>query len=183
MVEHKRSAALEGALDQIASAPKDQGRLEAIVVRTDVGARQSLHHVALSADGGVAGDHWAKGCWKSLPDGRPDPDVQICIMNARVIRAIAGDIKNWPPAGDNLFVDLDLGRQNLVPGQRLSVGEAILEITSIPHNGCNKFAERFGIEATRFVNSKMGKENRLRGIYAKVVQDGTVSVADVVTKI
>lgn len=183
MMRHRSHEELDGGQGLIGEAPRDQGRLEAIVVRPAQGERQSLARVDLSPEGGVHGDHWAKGCWKSLPDGRPDPDVQICIMNARVIRLIAGDIANWPPAGDNLFIDLDLGRSNLMPGQRLALGSTILEITAVPHNGCKKFIERYGLAATQFVNSKAGKERRLRGIYAKVIEAGTVSVDDVASKL
>ena len=183
MVQHRSREELERGLDEIADAPKDRGRLEAIVIRPAKNERKPVNSVELSPEDGVKGDHWAKGCWKSLTDGSPDPDVQICIMNARVIRLLAGDKANWPPAGDQLFIDLDLSRNNLAPGQRLSLGGTVLEITEIPHNGCQKFSERYGLEATRFVNSKLGKENRFRGIYAKVVEAGTVSVGDVITKI
>lgn len=174
---------MEGGLDEIAEAPADKGRLEAIVVRPEINERRPVNSVELSAEDGVKGDHWAKGCWKSLSDGSPDPDVQICIMSARVIRLLAGDKANWPPAGDQLFIDLDLSRDNLVPGQRLKLGGATLEITEVPHNGCQKFIERYGLEATQFVNSKFGKEHRFRGVYAKVVETGSVSVGDIIEKI
>ena len=164
-------------------APKDRGRLEAIVIRPAHNERKPVNSAELSADNGVKGDHWAKGCWKSLPDGDPHPDVQICIMSARVIRLLAGDKANWPPAGDQLFIDLDLSKANLVPGQRLSLGNTVLEITDVPHLGCQKFIERYGRDATQFVNSKVGKENRFRGVYAKVIEAGTISVGDVVQKI
>jgi MOSC domain-containing protein YiiM len=66
--------------------------------------------------------------------------------------------------------------------RHLSIGDAILEITGIPHNGCAKFVDRFGADAVRFVNSPTGKQLHLRGIYAKVVRDGQVRVGDAVTK-
>ena len=146
-------------------------------------SEKTLNSAQLSPDGGLEGDHWAKGCWRSLSDGSPDPDVQICIMSARVIRLIAGDKVNWPPAGDQLFIDLDLSRGNLAPGQRLGLGSTIIEITAVPHNGCDKFIERYGRAATQFVNSRTGKEHRLRGIYAKVIEAGTISVGDTVDKL
>ena len=133
--------------------------------------------------GGVEGDHWANGCWKSTEDGKPHPDVQICVMNSRCINHIAGSRENWAPAGDNLFVDMDISPDNMPPGTRVSLGSVILEITDTPHNGCAKFVERYGREATVFVNTGEGKRLRLRGIYGRVVQDGAVSVGDVITKI
>ena len=183
MVHHRSREELESGLDEIAEAPKDQGRLEAIIVRPEHNERKPVNSIELSPEHGVKGDHWAKGCWKTLADGSPDPDVQVCIMSARVIRLLAGDKAHWPPAGDQLFVDLDLSRSNLEPGQRLTLGSAVIEITAVPHNGCNKFIERYGLAATQFVNSKFGKENRFRGIYAKVIDAGTISVGDMVEKI
>ena len=36
-------------------------------------------------------------------------------MNARAIQVIAGCRERWPLAGDQLYVDLDLGHENLPP--------------------------------------------------------------------
>ncbi len=182
MSYHRSREELDRGLDEIADAPKDEGRLEAIVLRPEHGERKPVNSVELSPEKGVKGDHWARGCWRTLPDGSPDPDVQICIMSARVIRLLAGDKAHWPPAGDQLFIDLDLSRTNLVPGQRLKLGQSLLEITDVPHTGCQKFIERYGLAATQFVNSKHGKENRFRGIYAKVIEAGTISVGDKIKK-
>jgi MOSC domain-containing protein YiiM len=104
-------------------------------------------------------------------------------MNARTIALIAREEARWALAGDNLYVDLDLSGANLPPGTRLALGSTILEITAVPHDGCKKFAERFGVEATRFVNSREGKRLHLRGIYARIVHPGVVTVGDLVTKL
>ena len=78
---------------------------------------------------------------------------------------------------------MDLSPENLRPGQRLAIGTAVIEITNTPHNGCNSFVRRFGRDATVFVNNRRGKQHRLRGVYARVVQDGHVTVGDSVTKL
>ena len=174
---------LQQGLDEIRQAPKDRGILKAIVIRPETDARVSLQRWELSPDGGVHGDNWAKGCWMSLPDGRPHPDVQVTIMNARTIALIAQAPERWPLAGDNLFADLDLSGENLPAGTRLSIGSALLEITAVPHNGCNKFAARFGLDATRFVNSRDGRRLHLRGIYARIVERGLVAVGDPIAKL
>ena len=153
------------------------------MIRPATDARESLRQCELSAELGVHGDNWAQGCWMSLPDGRPHPDVQVAIMNARTIALVAQDEARWPLAGDNLYVDLDLSAANLPPGTRLAIGTTLLEITAVAHNGCKKFAERFGLEATRFVNSKDGKRLHLRGIYARVARPGTITVGDLVSKV
>jgi MOSC domain-containing protein YiiM len=147
-----------------------------IVRRPGVGLREVVESADLSPEEGMAGDSW-----KTRLD--PESDMQINVMNARAIALVAGERDRWPLAGDQLFVDLDLSTSNLPPGSRLAVGSAVIEITAIPHNGCNKFAARFGIEATRFVNSPLGKDLHLRGLNARIVKSGTVRAGDFARKL
>jgi MOSC domain-containing protein YiiM len=183
MTRHLSLEELREGLSEIRRSPKDRGTLRGIVIRSETDARSALPQCELSPELGVHGDNWAKGCWMSLPDGRPHPDVQVTIMNARTIALIAQDEARWPLAGDNLFIDLDLSADNLPPGTRLSVGTALLEITAVPHKGCSKFAARYGINATRFVNSRDGLRLHLRGIYARIVERGVITVGDMVEKL
>jgi len=183
MPRHLTKDELLAGLPEILASPKDDGALLGIVVRPDHGQRVEPESVAISLAGGLEGDHWARGCWLTTEDGKPHPDVQICIMNARCIALIAQERANWAPAGDNLFLDMDLSTENLVPGQRLALGNAVIEITAEPHNGCKSFVERYGREACAFVNGREGKRLRLRGIYARVVQDGRIAVGDRATKL
>lgn len=183
MQNHLALAELNAGLPDILAAPKDNGALRAIVIRPMKGQRADLDTCEISLALGAHGDHWTKGCWKSTEDGQPHPDVQICLMNARCIGLIAQERANWPPAGDNLFIDMDLTPANTPPGTRLAIGTAIIEITDTPHNGCASFIERYGRDACIFVNTGEGKKLRLRGIYARVVQDGRVTAGDQVMKI
>jgi MOSC domain-containing protein YiiM len=116
------------------------------------------------------------------PDGSPHPEMQINIMNSRVIALVAQEKERWSLAGDQLYVDLDISKGNLPVGTQLSIGSAILEVTAPPHTGCHKFVARFGIDAMRFVNSDIGRELCLRGINARVVKGGTVRVGEVARK-
>jgi MOSC domain-containing protein YiiM len=183
MTKHLSLGELQGRLAQIARSPRDRGILRAIVIRPETDARITLPRCELSPEGGVHGDNWAKGCWMSLPDGRPHPDVQVTIMNVRTIALIAQEEARWSLAGDNLIADLDLSAENLPPGTRLAVGSALLEITAVPHKGCRKFAARFGVDATRFVNSRDGTRLHLRGIYARIVEPGMIAVGDAIEKL
>ncbi|MEM7170415.1 MAG: MOSC domain-containing protein [Pseudomonadota bacterium] len=183
MAKHLSREELLAGLPHILASPKDEGELQAIVVRPQKKERLDVKSCEISLAQGVHGDHWSRGCWKTTEDGKPHPDVQICIMNARCIGLIAQERSNWPPAGDNLFIDMDLTPGNMPPGQKLAIGTAVIEITAEPHNGCASFAERYGRDACTFVNVKEGKTYRLRGIYARVSQDGRVSVGDKVNKL
>jgi MOSC domain-containing protein YiiM len=183
MTKHLSRAELQAGLPHILDSPKDDGVLEAIVIRSAPGERQDLQSCEISLEGGTHGDHWAKGCWMSTEDGKPHPDVQICIMNARCIALVAQERPRWPLAGNNFFIDLDLRPGNLPPGQRLAIGTAIIEITAVPHTGCESFVERYGRAAVVFVNAPKGKALRLRGVYARVVQDGCITVGDRVVKV
>jgi hypothetical protein len=70
--------------------------------------------------------------------------MQINIMNARVTALVAQDKERWPLAGDQLYIDMDLSKENLPAGSRIQVGSAVLEVSPLPHTGCHKFVSRFG---------------------------------------
>jgi MOSC domain-containing protein YiiM len=78
---------------------------------------------------------------------------------------------------------MDLSPENLPPGTRLAIGDAIIEVTESPHTGCKKFAARFGKDAVVFVNAGMGKKMNFRGINAKVVKSGGIRTGDVARKL
>ena len=174
---------LEAALDTIRQSPRDRGLLRMIVRRPDVGHREVLERAELDVVEGLVGDSWRRRTSRRTADGSPHPDMQINIMNARVVDLIAQRQERWPLAGDQLFIDLDLTDANLPPGTRLQIGSAVIEVTAEPHTGCAKFIERFGADAAKFVNSAVGRELHLRGINARVVHAGTIAVGDVVEKI
>ena len=180
---HRTEAEILAGLAEVAMSPADDGVLDAIVIRPASELRRGLERCWLSPDGGVEGDSWARGCWLKLPDGRPHPDVQVCMMNSRMIQLLTGEKSRWELAGDNLFVDLNLSRDNLNAGQVLKIGDCVMQITAEPHNGCSKFSRRFGSAALTVVNSPMGKQLRLRGIYARVIEAGDVCVGDRIMKI
>ena len=88
----------------------------------------------------------------------------------------------WPLAGDQLYIDMDLSRNNLVPGIQIKIGSAVVEVSKKPHTGCKKFSSRFGLDALKFISTPLGRELSLRGINTRVVQSGIVQTGDVVKK-
>lgn len=137
----------------------------------------------LDAVEGLVGDGWRARGSKRTVDGSADPAAQVTIMNARVATLLAGEPDAWAAAGDQLYVDLDLGESNLPPGTRLAIGDAVLEVSATPHTGCAKFSGRFGLEALRFVSTPEGKALRLRGLNAMVVRGGSIRRGDRIRKV
>ena len=182
-MRHLTTAELEAGLDHVRAAPTDDGRLELIVARPAVDARKSLSTGELSLTEGLVGDTWDQRPSSRTADGGPHPDMQLNVINARLSALIAEDEDHRVLAGDQLHVDFDLSTDNLAAGARLAIGDAVIEITDQPHTGCAKFAARFGKEALRFVNVGEGKELRLRGLNAKVVQPGAITVGDTIRKL
>jgi hypothetical protein len=181
-MKHLTWAELEAGLEAIRQAPKDGGALEMIVRRPHVGARDMLDVGELSTTDGLVGDSWSRRRSSRSLDGGPHPDMQLNVMSSRVAALIAQDKSRWPLAGDQLFLDMDLSGENLPAGTRLVLGDAVIEVTDQPHTGCGKFVERFGVDAMKFVNSTVGRTLNLRGINARVVQDGVIRVGDLARK-
>ena len=183
MEKHLTVDELEAGLENILRSPKDNGVLDMIVRRPQVEEREVLTEGRLDMVEGLEGDNWKiRGSTKTA-NNSAHPEMQINIMNSRVIDLVANGKDRWHLAGDQLFIDMDLSDENLPAGTKLSIGEAVLEVTLIPHSGCKKFTARFGLEAMKFVNSPLGKELHLRGINAKVVQAGIIRTGDMVKKI
>lgn len=169
---HVSLAALEAALAARPGAPRQAGTVSLVVRRLADGRREAPARIRLSRQEGVAGDDWQR----RLPC---DPEAQLAVMQTGTARLIA----NGQPLttfGDNLFVDLDLSASNLPTGTRIAVGQAIVEVTPKPHNGCSKFDERFGNDALRFVQAPATRHENRRGIYWKVIAAGEVAVGDIV---
>jgi len=182
-VNHPTAGELEAGLHLIRQSPKDVGTLSLIVRRPGTEQRELVDMAELDLAVGLVGDNWRERGSRHTPDQSAHPDAQVTVMNSRLIALVAQEQERWSLAGDQLYVDLDLGVENLPPGTRLAVGSAVIEVTAMPHTGCGKFATRFGRDATRFVNSPVGKKLNLRGINAKVVKPGTIRVGDAVRKI
>lgn len=178
---HRTTAELEAELNDLSVGPRDLGAVEMIVQRPNVDERRVVREAELDAAVGLVGDNWSARSSGRID--RLDAERQLTLINARVVEFLARDRDRWALAGDQLYVDLDLGVENLPTGTRLVVGSAVIEVTAPPHTGCAKFAERFGMDAARFVNSDTGRHLRLRGLNAKVIEPGAVRQGDSVSKV
>lgn len=180
---HRTMAELHEGLPEVRTSPRDLGVLRMIVRRPADGEREMLDAADLDLNVGLVGDNWHTRPSSRTPDRSPHPDMQLNIMNVRAADLIAGSEDRWSLAGDQLFVDMDLSYANLPPGTRLSIGDAVVEVTDQPHRGCRKFHDRFGNDALRFVNSPEGQELNLRGICARVVTPGQIARGDLVRRL
>jgi hypothetical protein len=181
-MQHLTTAELEAAIDHIRESPTDTGTVDLIVRRPAVDEREVLEEAELDPAFGVIGDTWNIRGSRRTDDGSSHPEMQLNVMNSRVVALIAQDPDRWALAGDQLYLDLDLSADNLPPGTRLVLGTATIEVTEQPHTGCAKFTQRFGLDAFHWVNSEAGSKLRLRGLNARVVVPGTVRPGDTVTK-
>ncbi len=178
-VTHLEMTELEGNLEEIRRSPRREGELSLIVRRPRSGEREVIDEGELTVAEGLVGDNWST----RTPDVPLEPERQLTIMNSRVAGLLAQEAERWQLFGDQLYIDLELSEANLPVGTRIELGEAVIEVTPIDHTGCKKFAERFGVDAVKFVSTSVGKEMRLRGMYAKVVQPGLIRAGDVVRKL
>jgi len=178
---HLSLDSLEAGLDEVRRAPIGTGRVELIARRPAVNEREVLTEAILDPIQGLVGDTWNARPSKRSDDGGPHPQMQLNIMNARAIALIAGSMDRWALAGDQFYVDLDISEAALPAGARLQMGTALIQVSEIPHTGCAKFADRFGSDARRFVNTPEGRALRLRGLNAAIVDGGIVRPGDAIT--
>jgi len=163
-----RHRAIQDLRDGLRSVAPCEGRVALIVRRLADGTRETPERAMLTIEDGLEGDGWSR---------RPprNPEAQLAVMRREVAELIANG-QALATFGDNLFVDFDLGASALPFHTRLRVGDAIVEMTEKPHNGCSKFKERFGKDALDFVQAPETRHFNLRGVYWKVVQSGAILV-------
>ena len=178
---HVDDDVLQAGLLHVKDAPLDKGLVAMLVIRPDIDHREVLSEVIADSDAGIVGDNWRRRGNARTPDGLANPGDQVTLMNLRAALLMAGSQERIPLAGDQIYVDLDIGVENLPPGTRLVLGEATLEITDVPHTGCEKFTARFGVAALRLTATPEGRALRLRGVNTRIISTGVIRVGDVIS--
>ena len=76
--------------------------------RPQVGEREILQDGQLDPADGLVGDSWKIRSSKRTPDATPHPDMQLNLMNSRVVALVSQDKSRWHLAGDQLYVSMTL---------------------------------------------------------------------------
>ncbi len=181
--QHTSTAECDAALDHIRAAPSSGATIGQLCFRPDYGLRTYPDSLEMTVDKGIIGERWIKKPWLTLPDGAPDPRIQVSILSQRVMDLCCRQHPDALHPGDPIVVDMDLSVANLPTGTRLRAGSAILEVSDKFNTACVKWHDRYGNDSLRWINKHENRDYRLRGILCKIVQDGTVNVGDQLVKL
>jgi hypothetical protein len=177
------TAELMAALPHIAAAPKTGSSVEQLCFRPARNQRTFPDQLTLTRAEGVPNERWLTEPWLRLPDGRPDPNIQISILPLRVLNLIWAENDAATHPGDTIIADLDTSEANLPEGTLLQAGSAILRVSNVFNDGCVKWKVRYGADAKNWITAPGHPELRLRGILCAVEQDGIIRTGDQITKL
>lgn len=172
------AAALAAALPAVLAAPRDAGVVRLLCARPRPNARTFPEVLTLTRAAGVAGDFEMSRPWLTLPDGSPDPQIQVSVMPAQVLDLCWRERDRVAHPGDNIAVDMNLSAENLPVGSLLAAGTAVLRVSAEPNDGCVKWKVRCGRAAFAWVTAPAHLPMRLRGLFCSVEQDGELRLGD-----
>lgn len=180
---HPTADDLAAALPDVLSAPKDATRVEMLCLRPGIGQRSFPDMLHLTREQGIPGERWLTRPWLTLPDGRPDPAIQVSILPLRVLDLVWRDREMTPHPGDPIVADLDMTETNLPEGTLLRAGTATLRVSGVWNDGCVKWKARYGAAAKDWITAPGHKALRLRGVLCSVEADGEVRLGDLIAKV
>ncbi|MEO6298856.1 MAG: hypothetical protein ABIV25_00585 [Paracoccaceae bacterium] len=166
------------ALPHILTVPKTNAPIASLCYRPGLGQRQFSTSLTFTQAQGVPGDRWLTMPWLKLPDGSPDPRIQVSILPTRMLDLVWRDRVGTPHPGDPIVADLDCSTANLPEGTLIQAGTAVLRVSVIFNAGCVKWKVRYGADARAFIDAPGHAELRLRGVLCSVERDGVVSLTD-----
>lgn len=174
---------LMAALPHMLDAPKDNAAILQMCLRPDYGQRRFVDEITFTSKNGIPGERWATAPWLKLPDGRPDPRIQVSILGVRVRDAVWLDQTATPHPGDPIIADIDCSYDNMPVGQLIGAGSAVLRVSDKFNDACVKWKTRYGTPAKAFITHAAHQPHRLRGLLCEIVQDGTAKVGDKLVKL
>lgn len=169
------AAELSAAMPHVLAAPKTDAPITSLCLRPAFGERAFPDRIVMTRAQGIPGERWATLPWSKLPDGSPDPRIQVSLLPSRVMDLVWQD-KSVPHPGDPIVADLDMSFANLPIGTRILAGTAVLRVSDLPNNGCAKWKVRYGADAMAWVVADPSL--RLRGVLCSVETDGEVTLSD-----
>lgn len=173
---HVTMAELTGALPHILAAPKDDAPIHSLCLRPGYGERHFPSSIRMTRAQGIPGERWLTAPWLKLPNGDPDPAIQVSILPVRVMDLVWRDREATPHPGDPIVADLDCSIANLRPGTLLQAGTAVLKVSDHFNQACAKWKVRYGADARAFIDAPGHPALRLRGILCAVEHDGEVTL-------
>lgn len=170
-------------MDHIRAAPTDNAQISVLCRRPGFGQREFVPELKLTVAQGIPGERWGTSPWMKLPDGKPDPRIQVSILPLRVMEAVWLDRDTQPHPGDPIIADLDCSYANLPVGSLLQAGSAVLQISDVFNDACAKWKARYGTPAKDWITDRENVHLRLRGLLCSIVQDGVVTLQDRLVKL
>lgn len=174
---------LMDALPYVRAAPKTDAPIHSLCFRPGFQQREFPSELTMTVAQGVPGERWLTLPWLKLPDGRPDPRIQVSILPTRVMDLVWRDRDSQPHPGDTIVADLDTSEANLPAGTLLQAGTAVLRVSTLFNDACVKWKVRYGTDAKEWITREGHPPLRLRGILCSVERDGVVRLTDRITKL
>ncbi len=174
---------LDRALPHVLAAPATDAPIHLLCTRPGYGERVYPDRITLTVAGGVAGAFAMREPWLKLPDGRPDPRIQVSILPVRVLDLVWRDRTAQPHPGDTIIADLDTSTTALPPGCLIRAGTAVLRVSDVWNDACAKWKVRYGRPAFDWVSAPARENLRLRGILCSIEQDGEITLNDRIIRV
>ncbi len=174
---------LQAAIPHILDAPKDNVPIYSLCLRPDYGERQIVNEIQFTKEFGIPSERWSTAAWMKLPDGQPDPRIQVSILNKRVMDLVWLDRENTPHPGDPIVADIDTSEANMPVGTLLRIGSTTVRVSDAFNDACVKWKVRYGKDAKDWIVRPDNIKHKLRGLLCEVVEDGWVRSGDVIQKV